>query len=363
MNVFTGGKTSTSVHSTQAAQGQRRGEALGNHYTLSACLMYVQVVIGLALVVYQRVSTPGYISVLLLLLPMAGLYYLSCRISAAEGAAASLPGRIGEGLLFGCLFLDAQLSLYAFVAIVREILPDYSNAVIALVTLLCVVPSLKHQNSHALPSLSRLLKYPLLIGLGLSMLGAYRVGSWDHLFPLLGRGSGQILTGSVWLLSALSAALTPLYIHDQPLDAMSKRRGFRALLLGLLLGAATAFYSAYLLPYYFLARPATLGAQLLLPVKVYPALVSWSVMVCLLMLLLLVSLSASLSRGLHLLSHSIGRTIGTWPAFLLVPLPAFSTDIARRMAGNLAQVRIGCMAGALLLFAAACFCKKRRKRP
>lgn len=363
MNVLTGGQTKTAVHSPAAAKGQRAGEAVRDHYTLSALLLYVQVVIMLSLKIYGRVSTPGYMSIALLILPLGAIYGISFRLSAHPRCRVSVPGKIASGLMFYCLFLDAQLSLYAFVAIVREILPDYSNALIALVTLLCVLPSLKRQDSHALPSLARLMKVPLLLGLLFSMLGAARMGSAEHLFPLFGGGRDSIWLGAVWGLSALSAALTPLYIRDQPLTTAAKKRGFLALSLGLCLGVGTALFAAYLLPYYFLSRPATLGAQLLLPVKVYPALLPWSVMVCGMMFLLLISMAASLSRGLHLLSHGIGRHVGTWPAFLLVPLPAFSTDIARQMAGNLALVRILCMLGALGLMAIGCLQIKRRKRP
>lgn len=353
MSVFAKGQTSTAVHSTDAAMAQRQGEAIRDHFTLSAVHLYAQLVIGMALVLYRHVSTPGYMSLALLIVPLVLLYAVSCRLSQREGIMERPLGKAADVLLFLCLFSDAQMSLYAFTEIVREMLPDYNSAVIALVTLLCVLPSLKKQNAHALPTLGRLLKIPLIVGIGFCMLTAARRGSMSHLFPLFGMGERRVFTGAFWMCSALSAALTPLYIKTPPLTMQQKKRGFFALLSSLLFGCVTAFWAAYMLPFYFLARPDTMGAQLLLPLKVYPTLSSWSVMVCLMMLLLLVSLASALSRGRHILSHVIQKPISIWAAFLLVPLPALSTDIALQIVAHWAPVRIFCMAAALLLLALA----------
>lgn len=352
------GQTCTAVHSRQAALGQRQGEALRNHFSLSAILLYAQLVIGCGFVLYEQVGTPGYMSILLLLLPMTLLYFISCRLAEKPGIREGMAGKAANVLLFACLIIDAQLSLYAFTAIVREILPDYNTALITFVTLLCVLPALRRQHSHALPSFGRLLRYPLLLGLGISMLGAMRYGRMDHLFPLLGGGVESILSGAVWMSTALSAALTPLMIHTPPSGRLQKRQGYRSLVYGLLLGAATAGVAAFLMPYHFLTLPDALGARLLMPVKVHPALISWSVTVCLMMLLMLISLSASLSRGLHLLSHVIGRPVGPWLAFLLVPLPALSTDVARQIVIYMPGFRLVCIAGTVILLGLGCLGKK-----
>lgn len=359
--MFVREQTHTSVHSKGAMLGQRQGEVCRNHFTLSAQLLYAQVVIGLSLVVYRQVSTPGYLAVVMLLPGLAVLYFLSCRLAVRVRVRKSLPGRMADLVLFACLFLDAQMSLYAFTSVVREILPDYNSALICAVSLACVLPTLHKQHGHALPALARLIKYPLLIGLGVCMLGALPTGHTAHLFPLLGNGVGSIWQGSLWLFSALSAALTPLYIRKPPQGLRQKRQGFCSLACGLLLGGATALISAWLLPFHFLKKPDSLGAQLLLAVKVNPALVSWSVMVCMMLLLLLISLAASLSRGLHLLSHVTGRPVGWWPAVLLVPLPALSTDAAQQILMRLAPVRTGCMLAALLLLGIGCIGRKEEK--
>lgn len=355
------GQTHTAVHSRQAVLGQRQGESLRNHFTLSAVLLYAQLVIGCGFWLYHRVGTPGYMSILLLVLPMTGLYFISCYLAEKPAIREGIAGKGAHILLFACLMLDAQLSLYAFTAIVREILPDYNTALITLVTLLCVLPALRRQHSHALPSFARLLRYPLLLGLGFSMLGAMRFGRMDHLFPLLGRGAESILSGALWMGAALSAALTPLFIHTPPSGRQQKGRGYLSLLLGLLLGAGTALAAAYLLPYHFLTLPDALGARLLMPIKVHPALIAWSVTVCLMMLLMLLSLAASLSRGIHMLSHTIGRPVRPWLAFLLVPLPALSTDIARQIVMDLSAVRLICILGTVLLL--GCKCLGRKVKP
>ena len=353
------GQTRTAVHSRQAALGQRQGESLQNHFTLSALLLYAQLVIGSSFVLYQQVGTPGYMSILLLILPLTCLYFISCRLAEKNALRQGFMGKMADVLLFVCLLMDAQLSLYAFTAIVREILPDYNTALISLVTLLCVLPALHRQHSPALPSFARLLRYPLILGLGFSMLGAMRYGRLDHLFPLLGSGTESILSGALWMCASLSAALTPLLIHTPPSGKLQRRRGYRSLIIGLLLGAGTALVAAYLMPYHFLTLPDALGARLLMPIKVHPALIAWSVTVCLMMMLMLVSLSASLSRGIHLLSHVIGRPVGPWLALVLVPLPALSTDVARQIAICLPALRIGCILGAVILLGLNSLGKKR----
>ncbi len=352
------GQTHTAVHSRQAALGQRQGKSLQNHFSLSSILLYAQLVIGCSFVLYEQVGTPGYMSVLLLIFPLTGLYFISCRLAEKTGIREGFVGKAADVLLFVCLLMDAQLSLYAFTAIVREILPDYNTALITLVTLICVLPSLHRQHSHALPAFARLLRYPLVLGLGISMLGAMRYGRPDHLFPLFGRGAESIFYGALWMSTALSAALTPLMICTPPSGKLQRRKGYRSLVIGLSLGAATALVAAYLMPYHFLTLPDALGTRLLMPIKVHPALISWSVTVCLMMLLMLVSLSASLSRGLHLLSHVTGRPSGTWLAFLLVPLPALSTDVARQIVINLPVIRLVCMLGTVLLLGLKCLGKK-----
>lgn len=352
-------QTKTSVHSRQAALGQRQAESLRNHFSLSAILLYAQLVIGCSFVLYEKVGTPGYMSILLLYVPMTMLYFISCRMAEKPGIREGALGKTADVLLFVCLMLDAQLSLYAFTAIVREILPDYNTALITLVTLLCVLPALHRQHSPALPSFARLLRYPLVVGLGFSMLGAMRYGRLDHLFPLFGQGAEPIFSGALWMCASLSAALTPLLIHNPPSGKLQRRQGYRSLAMGLLLGAGTAMVAAYLMPYHFLTLPDALGARLLMPIKVHPALIAWSVTVCLMMMLMLISLSAALSRGVHVLSHVTGHPVGPWLALVLVPLPALSTDVAREIAIYLPALRIGCILGTVILLGLNGFRKKR----
>lgn len=361
MSVFVKGQTHSAVHSMKAMQAQRRGEGIRNQFTLSAVHLYAQIVVGLAFYLYRHVSTPGYMSVLLLLPPLAAGYALSLWCTRQKGWMDRLPGKAASGCLFLCLMMDAQLSLYAFTEMVREMLPDYNSAVIALVTLLCVLPSLQKQHGHALPSLARLTKIPLIVGLGYCLVGGALQGNVDHLFPLFGLEGKRILTGSLWMLSALSAAFTPLYMHDGPQTLKQKRKGLFALFGAVGLGAATAFLSACMMPFYFLARPDTVGSQLLLSLKVNPDLTAWSVMVCLMMLLMLTSLACALSRGRHLLSHVAGEPVNAWFALLLVPLPALSTDMAQQAVMLGAPVRTGLMGAALLCLFLGSLRKKGEK--
>lgn len=361
MNVFMKGQTHSAVHSQRAMEAQRQGEGIRNQFILSALHLYAQVVIGLAFYLYGHVSTPGYMSVLLLLFPLAGAYGISLWLRKKKGLMEGPWGRAAHGLLFLCLLSDAQMSLYAFVEIVREMLPDYNSALIALVTLLCVLPALQKQHSHALPSLARLMKFPLLMGLGFCLVGGAAQGSGQHLFPLFGMEGKRIFSGAAWMTSTLSAALSPLYLHQPPATLKQKKQGMASLAAALLLGSGTAFLSAFMMPFYFLARPDTMGTRLLLALKVNPGLMAWSVMVCLMLLLFLISLACALSRGRHALGHMTQRSFSPWFFLLLVPLPALATDRAHQLLCLWAPMRTVLMGAVLGILAAGALMGRGKK--
>lgn len=346
-------RTHTAVHSREAALNLRQAAALKNQFTLSALHLYAQLIAGFAFMLYRHVSTPGYMSVMLLFLPLWAGYALSCHLRRKCGLMEKRCGRFAKGLLSLCLFLDAQMSLYAFTEIVRELLPDYNSALISLVSLLCVLPSLRNQNAHALPTLSHFLRWPMAVGFAFCMLGAARQGETGHLFPLFGSGGMKIFSGAWWLCSCLSAALTPLYAHSSAATRSQERKNLHSLLLGLFAAAATALLSAWLMPYYFLARPDTVGSHLLITLRINPSLLSWSCQVCLMLMLLLISLACALSHSRHLLSHALGKPVSGWAGLILVPLPALSTDLAHRLVTLLSPLRTVLMVLALVLLSIA----------
>lgn len=353
-------QTHTAVHSQEARCAQRQGAAQQNHFTLSALLFYAQLVIGLAFFLYGHVSTPGYMSLLLLFFPLAGVYFLCCRL-ARQNIASHPAARAGNLLLGLCLFIDAQLCLYAFCDLMREMLPKYSTILIAPITLGCVMAALHRQNSRALPALARFLRLPLGIGLGFCLLGAVPRADAGNLFPLLGLQPGRILTGSLYMCSTLSCAFTPFFVRPGITVKAQAQRGFCSLGLALALGVLTALLTASLLPIYFLARPNTIGGRMLLPLKVNPALIAWSLMTCLMLLLLLLALAGALSRSRRLLSQAVGRRIHGAVSLALVPLPALSTDLAGNITAWLAPARLALMGLALVFYAIAAL--SRREAP
>lgn len=358
MSILTNRRTCTAVHTKEAALNQRQGAALQGHFTLSALHLYAQLLCAFAFTLYRHTGTPGYMSVLLAALPLTLFYLLSCRLGKMQGLTDTPWGRCSRAMIALCLLTDAQMSLYAFTEIVREMLPDYNSAVIALISLLCVLPSLRRQNAHALPTLAHLMRWPLAAGMAFCLLGAARQGESGHLFPLLGQDVRRIFTGALFLCSCLSAAVTPLFLHRPPENLQQKRKGLASLLFSLLAAALTAFLSAWLLPHYFLAQPDTVGSLLLIPLRFNPSLPAFSLLVCCMLMLLLISLACALSRSRHLFSLAIGRPVSLFAGLLLVPLPALSTDAARQVLSALAPLRSLLLLAAFLLLLPAAKKKK-----
>ncbi len=362
MNPMMHHETRTAVQSQEAKLAQRKGCAIQNQFTLSALHLYVQLLAGMSYMLYRQVSTPSWLSLLLLLFPLGAGYFVSCCLARKDRIMETKWGRAAQLFLFLCLFLDAQLSLCALSEMVREILPDFSSPLIALLIILSIIPALEKQHASALPTLSCLLRWPLMLSIAFSMVGALGKGDGGNLFPLLGQGAEGVLLGTGWMVSCLSAALTPLYIPGPAMTLQQKKKGFVSLLLSLGAGILTALLSAYLLPFYFLARPETIGSRLLLIIKSNPSLLAWSLLICAMMLLFLLSITCALSRSRHLLSHVVGKPMSGWMALLLFPLPAFSTDLAEQLILQFAPIRTACMGLALLLLLMAPHTRKEKQK-
>lgn len=325
------GQTETSVHSMTAMRRLRRDVFARDQYALTGVCLYAQLLIGVGLYLYGHVSTPGYLSVLLALPAFLAVYFLSLFLAGRRGKGRldSAAGRALYFLLGVVSLLDAQLAMFALCAVLSDILPNISPFWGAVAIALITALSVGGGDEYALSRLARLLRWGLLAALLYAAAGAVPSGNVGHLFPLLGYGWGIIGRGALWMSGCAAGCCFPL-IQPRDGEILSAMRGhwkagLRNVLFPVLLAAAAALLSAYLMPVYALARPETLGFRLLLISHMNPSLLGWSLLVCGTMFLLLLALAAGVLRGAALFACAAGRK-NTSPllitVLLLLPVPA-----------------------------------------
>jgi len=310
-------ETATPVHSMDALLQYRKDAFAREQGILSAVSVLGQSVIGAALYLYGHVGTPGYLSILLtvpwaLLIAALSLYLIQhAKDGAVLEAAGKTPGKIFPLMLFPVFFLDAQLAAYAISAILSDALPRFSPLLTMLAVALIMAAAMGGENEYALPRLAGMLRWPLLIALFYCGLTALPHGSPGYLFPLLGRGTGSIFQGALWMGGCTAGACCPLLIPS-PCPSLSpfQKKGrmlYRPLLGALLAAALYALISACLLPAYSLARPENLGFRLLLFTKISGSSLAWSLLVFAQLFLLLLTLAAGIMRCAHLLTGMAGK--------------------------------------------------------
>ena len=317
-------------------RGQRSRALARDQAALCALHLFAQVDVGLCLYVYDHVSTPGYLSVLLTVpFALALLFWArraalrlpsdGCLLDAARGGVR----RALAFLLLLHALLDAALLFHGLCALILDVMPDAPPlptgfAVAAFAGLTLVQPG-----DHALPRLARLLRFLIPALLLYGVIAAIPHGKAAHFFPLLGYGPGSVGQGAMWLCGAASGCVWPLLAPEKPggLGPLAERSAAlrRPVLLALLAGAAAALVSAWLLPVYGLARPRTLGWRLLLVTHMTPSVAAWSLELAGLTLLLMLGLCDGLTRAGRMLSALAGRKRApafAAPALALLLLPA-----------------------------------------
>ena len=356
------GKTGTGVHSMQALRKLRLDVFARDQYALTGVCLYAQMIIGMGLYLYGYVSTPGYLSVLLTLPAFAGMYFLSLYL-AKRRDRGMLPaaGRWAGLLLAAVSLLDAQLALYALCAVLRDILPHVSALGCALAVALITALAVGSGNGGTLARLGRFMRWGLLAALVYAAAGAVPYGNAGHLFPVLGYGFHTVGRGALWMSGCAAGCCFPLLL---PQDAGVPeslenhwKAGLRTVLFSVLLGVATALFSAYLMPVYALARPETLGFRVLLISHINPSLLGWSLLVCGSMFLLLIALAAGADRAAALLARAAGRDKASpllVTVLLLLPVPAaaFGTAPVEEILLRLAPWRGAVALAALLMMLA-----------
>lgn len=330
-------QTSTQVHSMEAMAAQRHAALAREQATLTGLSLYGQVILGLALYVYDHVSTPGYLSVLLTLPAAlaAALLCLALTRRAPQGqpllswALGKGGGKLASLMLSAVFWLDGQVAVYGLTAVVQDVLPNMSGLGIALAVALMMALALGSGEDHALPRLARLMGWGLPIAFLLCFAMALSQGKGGHLFPLLGFGGSRILRGGLWLGGCLAGVCCPLVLPQPsacgPALAARPALLLRPLLLAMAAAALTALFSAFLLPVYALARPETLGWRLLLVTHVSPSLAGWSLFLWAMLFLLLITLAAGVSRAACLMAWAVGKPAPSRAligGLLLLQLPA-----------------------------------------
>lgn len=302
-------QTATQVHSPSSQLHQRWEAYVSDQYKLSALSLLAQLWLSHSLFLTDRVSTPSYLSMLLILAPASALYLwtllLSRQVKKDTGIlTALLPRMLGRGLewlIALSLLTDAVFLLCGVSSLLGDILPTLRHYLIAPLIALFAASSLMRNQPFALIRLAGFLFFPLLAGITLSSASALQEGSAAHFFPLLGKGASSICMGTVWLCGNLGSICLPLLMPGEEaalrrMRQKGKRRGMLALLACMLFSALISAMYTYLLSPYALSDAASVGMRLLMPVQISSSIPGWSLYVCALILLLLIAYSGSVSR-------------------------------------------------------------------
>lgn len=360
-------RTATDVRDEESQLAQRTDAYLRDEFALSGVSVYVQLLIGIGLYLFGHVSTPGYQCVLLSGGALASIWalsrFLQRKAPPEMGPLRAFLGPVGEkaadALLALCFLLDAQLAFFTLCAVMSEVLPDVNTLWTALAAALLTACAL-NGDSYALPRLSRIMRWVLLLFMAWPMIAALPQGSIGHLCPVLGIGTERIFSGSLWLCGCAAGACCPWLLPNSADTARAmqagKPRGFGSLLGGLIFSALFALTAAYLLPFYALARPETLGWRMLIFSTLSPSLIGWSLMLWAILFFLLLGLSAGTSRAAVWIARAAGkerpsRLLTAVLLLLQVPLAALNTDRGEGLLLRLAPFRgiaVAAVLGALL---------------
>lgn len=291
---------------------------------LSGVQLYAQTAVGLALYLYDRVSTPGYLSLLLTLPYLLAVSALARRAKKrAENGDPWGSGSLGRGLSLAAALvcmLDAQLLFFALCAIAEDVMPDLPPLTAALTLALAMGLSVSGCHARdALPRLARPVRWFAAAALGFCALSALPYGQADHFFPLLGSGHASVGRGALWMCGACAGCVWT-WLSPGGEECPPARTLLLPWARSAAAGIATMLISVWLMPFFFMARPETAGWRLLTLTNMTPSVPAWSLNVLGLCSVLLLALCASLSRAGELLIRFAGRD-GPSPAFsFLLPL-------------------------------------------
>lgn len=209
-------QTRTQIHSAAAEERQRRQARASAFRMLAAVQLTAQLLLWVTFSAYDRCAQAVWQAALMLLVPLAALWFLW---RAGVGAWQTKAGKIAALPLLLCLLLDSMLLAYVFCGFFDSLIPEYPYPVGAIalcaLCLLAVLASRREGTAYGLSAL----KYPLLLCFLLGTLFLRASSRGDRLWPLLGSGFGSTAmtallgAGSLWsvaLLVGLPAADDPL---------------------------------------------------------------------------------------------------------------------------------------------------------
>ena len=303
------------VHDPGSMLAQRRGALARDLSALTGMEMYAQIFLGLSLYVYDHVSTPGYLSLLLtlpfLLILLFWSRWLGKNTSGTDGIWFQLKkptARCLSLLLFLWAMLDAALLFYGLCVLFGDVMNDLHPLFAPAAVILFTALSLIRPGEHSLPRLAHLLRW--IVGGMLLYCAAAAIshGSAAHFYPLLGYGFSSIVHGGLWMCGAVSGCCLPLLLtrEESSLSSMTQKASilFRPALVSFCAGLLTMLAGVWLMPAYALAGPHTMGWKLLLVAHMTPSVPAWSLEVLGLTLLILLTLCSSLTRASVFLSIS-----------------------------------------------------------
>ena len=360
-------ETETKTHGPQQMKAQRWQSLAQDRCALCGMAVYAQIFIGLALYLYDHVSTPGYLSILLSI-PFAVLV-LFLTLKTAQTAGAEKRRSKLVSFLFALLHLfNAQLVFTSLCAILMNTMPDHSLWTMALLTALALAWANSGRREDALAHLTHFLKWLILILLGYAMVTALPHGSITYFFPVLGYGWKSIGKGTLWMCGAVSCCVWPLSTpqNRQALDPIlaKKRTVIAPVILSILTGCATMLVSVWLIPFYAMARAETLGWRLMLTTNMTPSIPAWSMETLGVLLLFFLALSYHVTQAAALLTPEAAKPSGRMLLLLLlalVPCAACPFPEIRKTLSQIALCRGPVTLAVTLVF--YCLSVIRRKKP
>ncbi len=335
-------QTVSSVHTEAEARKQRVCAYARERCVLNAMVLYAQLWIGFSLYLYDHVSTPGWISLLLTGPYAAALLYigkfLASHTNGRDNLIVFAAGEKASKLFFILLSIpplfDGFISFYALCALIRDVMPDHSAWEGAVAVAFTCAVSLDHGKEQALTHLGSFLKWIVGALFVYCFLIAIPHGKASHLFPIFGNGMNSILKGALWMCGAFSTAAWPYLTAGAEEQMLYKQKEvpiFRSVFILLLFSLITYGVSVWLLPFYAMARPQSLGWRLLLVAHMTPSIPAWSLEVIALLLLFMLALCVSIAHASAMLSKCIWRKKEPRflkPILLMLMIPSCVTNTA-----------------------------------
>lgn len=327
------GKTTTDVHSAEQMSLQRWRALARDRCALCGLSVFTQIFIGMAFYLYDHVSTPGYLSILLTI-PFALVLMLLARGTAlkageqAEVISFAAGKRGTKPVLFFFLVLhlfNAQLIFVSLCAMLLDTMPDHSLWKMALLIALALALANSGRQEEALTRLARFLKWIIFALLLYAVLASAPHGRAAHFFPVFGYGWKSIANGALWMCGAVSGCVWPWLApqNKQALSPLLAKRHIiiKPILLSILAGCAMMMVSVWLMPLYAMARDETLGWRLLLLTNMTPSIPAWSMETVGLLLLFFLALSDSANQVSILTARLAGkRDASGWITLLILLL-------------------------------------------